>query len=201
MQQFTKKVRALFSEIGPRDLIYPGIVFFFFVIVGVLFFLVTQFITKSINDAFLDETKSTAVSLNVPNYNLVAHKLKIPITGQKSISNIPSAPLSAATEKTITGSPSQNPDLKALTINILNSTPKKGVAGTLAQSLESIGYAKAVTGNEKKLYTTTTILIKGDKASYGPAILEEIKKVYPDAILTAAPTTSSFDVTVIIGTN
>jgi len=201
MSQFTKKMRSVTSEISPRDLIYPSIVLFFFIIVGILFYLATQFITKNINNAFLGDTESETSALNMANYTLVANKLGIIVNLRKNTSGIVSSISSTTTEKTTTAPVSQVFDKNSLTINILNSTTKKGVAGTLAQSLESLGYAKATTGNEKKLYATTTIIIKEDRVSYGPALLEEIKKSYLDAILIATPDTSSFDVTVIIGTN
>src|SRR3989304_684890 len=142
MSQLTKKIRASISGVSPRDLIYPGIVLFFFIIVGILFFLATQFIAKNINNAFLGDTETE------PNNTLVANKLGISAIPQKNTISTPSAVSSTTTKKTSVTQVSNVSDINSLTINILNSTTKKGVASALAQSLESLGYARATTGKK-----------------------------------------------------
>ena len=201
MSQLTKKIRASISGVSPRDLIYPGIVLFFFIIVGILFFLATQFIAKNINNAFLGDTETEPNTLNVANYTLVANKLGISAIPQKNTISTPSAVSSTTTKKTSVTQVSNVSDINSLTINILNSTTKKGVASALAQSLESLGYARATTGNEKKLYATTTIIIKENRSSFGPALLEEVKKFYSEVTMATTTEVANLDVTVIIGTH
>lgn len=195
--QFIKNLREAISRIKPRDLTYPGIVLSFLIIVAILFFSVTQFITKNINNAFSGDTGSETSSLNMTNYTLVSKKLGITSTQpQKNSTVVPSTPPTTGIASEVAP---QVLDKKSLSINILNSTAKKGVATTLTQALESAGFAKATTGNEKKTYSATTIIIKEGIASFGPDLLAEVSKIYPTAVSTTTPGTAKFDVTIIIG--
>lgn len=176
----TKTFRERISEITPSDLIYPGIIFIFAIIITIIFFLSTKFLGKNINDAFLGDTGSDMAPLNMANYTLVAKKLGI----------------TTATTQTTTAATSNKSNL---TINIINATSKKGVAATLATALESAGFTTPTTSNQSKLSPTTTIAIKTSKASFGPAILEEVKKLYTTATATTTEETAQFDVTITIG--
>lgn len=198
MPQLLQKIHVAISGIKPKDLVYPGITLLFIIIVGVLFSFATQFITKNINEAFSGDIGTESSSLNMANYTIVAKKLGIEVGVQKNIATHPASQIATTTE-TIAVEIPHVLDKKSLTINILNSTTKKGVATTLAQTLESAGFSKATTGNEKKLYTTTTVFIKDDKRAYSSLILEAMSKTYPDAIATTT-TSGGFDVTIIIGT-
>ncbi|MBI5798920.1 MAG: LytR C-terminal domain-containing protein [Candidatus Yonathbacteria bacterium] len=197
MSKFIKNISVVISEVKPRDLIYPGIFLLFVIIVGISFSLATEFISKNINNAFSGDTASDAGSLNMTNYTLVAKKLGISAEMQKKTVALPPTP-PAPSEAPISPVP-EIIDKKTFTINILNSTTKKGGASTLAQALESAGFAKATTGNEKKLYATTTIVIKEGEDSFGAVLLEEVRKNYPDAVATTTPDSASFDATIIIG--
>ncbi|MFZ2303853.1 MAG: LytR C-terminal domain-containing protein [Minisyncoccia bacterium] len=198
MSQFIKKIRASVSEIKPKDLVYPGIALFFAIIVGVIFVLATGFIAKSIDTAFSGDTGEESSSLNMENYTLVARKLGISIEINKEEAVVQVEPsIPSESQATTT---TQVLDKKAFTLNILNSTPKSGVAGALATSLTVAGFAQAKTGNEKTLYATTTVFIKESKSDIGPSLLEIVKKTYPDAVSTTSPETALFDVIIIIGT-
>lgn len=199
MSPFIKKIRDSVSEVNPKDLIYPGIVFLFAIIVGVIFILATGFIAKSIDTAFSGDTGEGSSSLNMENYTLVAKKLGISVEAKKEAPTTPVATTTPA-EQPATTTTTQVLDKKAFTLNILNSTGKGGLAGTLATSLESAGFAKAKTGNEKTLYATTTVAIKESKSALGPSLLEIIRKTYPDAVSTTSTETASFDVIITIGT-
>lgn len=199
MSQFLQNLHVAISRIKPKDLVYPGIALLFVIIVGVLFSFATQFIAKNINDAFSGDTSAESSSLNMANYTIVAKKLGIEVGVQKNITTPPASPVTSTTTETLVVDSPQVLDKKSLTINILNSTSKKGVATTLAQTLESAGFARATTGNEKKLYATTTIFIKDNKHAYFPLLLEAMSKTYPDAIVTTTAV-GEFDVIIIIGT-
>lgn len=80
MNDSIKNLRASISNIKPGDLIYPGIFLVFILIVGILFFTSTRFITKNINNAFSEHVGGSEGSLNIPNYTLVANKLGISLT-------------------------------------------------------------------------------------------------------------------------
>lgn len=191
MSPSIKNLRDTISKISPRDLIYPGIILLFIIIVGILFSLVAQFIAKNINNAFSSDTGAESSALNMANYTLTAKKLGFSTEAGTSTVSI------SVTEAPVA---SQSLDKKSLTLSILNSTAKKGVATILTRMLESSGFAKATTGNEKKLYATTTILIKESKSGYESLLLEAVRKAYPDAIATTT-TAGTIDATIIIGTH
>jgi len=185
MSPFIKKIRDSVSGVKPKDLIYPGIVFLFAIIVGIIFILSTRFIARSIDTAFSGDTGKGSSSLNIENYTLVSRKLGISTEVRKESANvpvetsIPSAPLATTTTQVL--------DKKAFTLNILNSTAKSGLAGAMAQSLESVGYPKAKTGNEKTLYATTTVAVKESKSAIGEALINTVRETYPDAVSTTSP--------------
>lgn len=191
MPPFIKKIQDATKGMSPRDFVYPGILLLFVIIVSIIFFIATRTITKNVNDAFSSDAGGESSALNMTNYALVAKKLGFSTeTGAIVVSS--TSPASPATT-------TQTLDKKTLAISILNSTAKKGVATTLAQALESAGFAKATTGNEKKLYATTTVVIVETKKEYETILLEAVQKTYPDAIATTTPT-SAIDATIIIGT-
>lgn len=199
MSPFIKKIRDSVSEVKPKDLIYPGIVLLFAIVVGVIFILSTRFIARSIDTAFSGDTGEGGSSLNMENYTLIAKKLGISAEIKRETPVI-QVETTTTIEQPATTTTTQVLDKKAFTLNILNSTEKSGVAGALAVSLESAGFAKAKTGNEKTLYATTTVAIKESKSALGQSLLEEVQKTYPDAVSTTSPETTSFDVIIIIGT-
>ncbi|MGB2580467.1 MAG: LytR C-terminal domain-containing protein, partial [Minisyncoccia bacterium] len=166
------------SKVKPKDLIYPAIVLFFIIIVGILFSVAIKFITKNFNDAFSGTIVTERSTLNIANYTIVAKKLGISIEQQKN--TIVTAPeeATATTTENLVVEPPLIIDKKSITISVLNSTTKKGVAGVLAQALETDGFAKATTGNEKKQYATTTIFINEGKLEYEKLILDIVQKAY-----------------------
>lgn len=188
-----KNLRDTITKINPRDLVYPGIILLFFILVGILFSLATQFIAKNINNAFSSDTGAESSALNMANYTLVAKKLGFSTEAGVSVATSTSSPAVAVLT-------SQVLDKKSLTITILNSTAKKGVATTLAEALQTSGFSKAATGNEKKLYATTTVVIKESKKDYETLLLEAVRKIYPDAVATTT-TAGTIDATIIIGTH
>ncbi len=65
------------KKMKPRDLIYHGVFIFFLVIVAVVFFLATGFISKNINNILSFEESGEALTLDLARYTLVAKKLNI----------------------------------------------------------------------------------------------------------------------------
>lgn len=187
-----KNLRDTITKINPRDLVYPGIILLFFILVGILFSLATQFIAKNINNAFSSDTGAESSALNMANYTLVSKKLGFSTEVGASVATSTSSPAEAV-------STAQVLDKKSLTLTILNSTAKKGVATTLAEALQTSGFSKATTGNEKRLYATTTVVIKESKKDYETLLLEAVRKTYPDAVVTTT-TAGTIDATIIIGT-
>ncbi|HBH71579.1 MAG TPA: hypothetical protein DDX26_01810 [Candidatus Yonathbacteria bacterium] len=199
MSQFLSNIRVVMSKVKPKDLIYPAIILFFIIIVGILFSVAMKFITKNFNDAFSGTIATERSVLNMENYTLVAKKLGISIEPQKNaIITVPEKATATTTEDVIVET-EEILDKKSITISVLNSTTKKGAAGALAQALENDGFAKATTGNEKKQYATTTIFINEDKLEYEELILDTVQKTYPDAIVSTTSAGKS-DVVIIIGT-
>lgn len=197
MTQITKQsLREKISEIKARDLIYPGIILFFSIIVLVLFSLATQFIANNLNKAFSGSIIGEIRTLNMENYILVAKKLGINTETKKVVGDTTPSPATSTPEEVT--QPSL--DKKELSLQVLNSTKKSGLAGSLAKTLEEAGWSKATTGNQNKLIPTTTVLIKESLTSFGPEILEEVKKIYPSATATTTAETAEFDIVIIIGT-
>jgi len=197
MSSLIKNIQGALSGIRAKDLTYPTIFLLFIVIVGMIFYFATQFISKNINAIFSGDIGSESSSLNMANYTLITKKLGLTIKSKvDSATSTVSLPNSSGTPATTTG---QTLDKKGFTINILNSTAKSGVAGTLALTLESAGFSKAKTGNKETPYATTTVAIKESVSSISPALLGTIRKYYPEAISIVAPENSQFDVTITIG--
>ncbi len=198
-------ILASLKAMKPRDFAYPVIVILFFAIVVILFFSATQFISGNITKSFSADQVTNNQSLNSEHYLLVAKKLGIS-TSTKDAAEIPAietisteaVPIETQSTSTVPLEP-VTLDKKSLSITILNSTTKSGVATNLAKALVTAGYGTAKIGNEKKLYATTTILIKESKSGFIPILLEDVKKIYPNVVATTTPETASSDATIIIG--
>ena len=189
------------KNIKPFDLMYPGVLALFFVVVAIIFFFTIRFISQNINKAFSPEESGPSQALNVERYKLTAKKLNIPVASSQEIATMPEVLAGVAipdTHATNTLAVAVL-DKSALTIMVKNSTPKKGVASTLAKTLEDSGFKKPQTGNESTLYATTTILLKESKKDYELLLLEVVRKTYPDAVATTTAESSVVDATVIIG--
>ena len=188
------------------DFIYSGVIFLLVIIVIISFSYSTNFIVKNLNKIFSPEDTGGAQALNMENYLLVVKKLNLPLNTQKedtpeNTNTLIVEPVIPPVEDTIipTPAPIVELDKKSITINILNSTAKKGVASTLAKTLEDAGFSKAETGNEKKSYDLTTIIVSDAKKEYAPLVLEVVSKSYPKAVTETATGETKFDVMIIIG--
>lgn len=185
-------------NIKSRDLIYPGLFLLFFIFVIIVFFFAMQFISKNINKAFSPEESAPSQALDIEKYKLVTKKLNVSVAPLDSVVAMPTE--IPTTEALATNTPTTTLNKKDITIIVKNSTSKKGVATTLAKALEDAGFATPKTGNEQKLYSTTTILLKESRNIYQSILLEAVRKTYPDAITATTPETNVTDATVIIGT-
>jgi hypothetical protein len=193
------KIIESLKQIRPKDLIYSGILVLFMVIVGVLFFVSTRFISQNINKVFSTEGAEGVQALDLARYMLVAKKLGIEVSTPSEGVAVPTAVIPTPTTLTPTVQAVATLDKKTLTIEVRNSTAKKGAASALAKSLTDAGFTTPATGNENTLYPATTILVKESKRDYAPLILAEVSKAYPDAVTATTTESAAFDVTVIIG--
>ncbi len=182
-----------------RDFIYPGVLIFFLLIVTIIFLFATRFISKNINNVFSYEQSDESGALNMTLYTMVAKKLNLPVMvpEKKAPPSEAGIPLNMATEAATT---TEAIVKSAITITVINSTKKSGLAAELAKQLSEAGFANPKTGTGSKLYATTTILVKESKYDYAPLLLETVLKSYPFAIATATSDTADFDATIIIGT-
>lgn len=191
----------------PLDLVYPGVLILFLGLVAVVFFFTIRFISKNINKAFSPEEGGVSQALNIERYKITAQKLNLPVNilQNEAVAPEPSvetAVLDTASATQATSTPATMVlDKSAITITVKNSTSKKGIASTLAKTLEDSGFQKPQTGNEPTLYATTTILLKESKKGYGELLLETVQKTYPDTIVVTGSEDSSFDATIVIGTH
>jgi hypothetical protein len=203
METQNTKFEKIMQKIKSPDFVYLGVIFVFFIIVIILFLYSTNFIVENMNKIFSSANDGKVEALNVKNYSLIAKRLNLPIN--EGTEN--PQPTTSQNNPTVTPTTTETPavsapaviDKKSITINVLNSTKKRGIAATLAKTLEDTGFSKATTGDEKKPYDLTTILVKESKKEYKSSIEETVKGVYPKATVEINPETSSFDVVIIIG--
>lgn len=192
------------KKMNVKDVIYPGILAFFIIMVAIIFFIATRFISQNINKVFSTEGSGSAHALDLARYTLIAKKLGLTIRtssedagAETSMIPAPIAlPKEAQTPATITP-PILNK--QALTIMIRNSTAKAGAASTLAKNLKDAGFSTPTTGNEKTSYAVTTIFVKKSKDDYAPLLLAEVRKRYGDAKTATTSESAPFDATIIIG--
>ena len=213
MEPKNNRLSKIFRNMKSSDFIYSIVVFIFFIIVVILFLYSTSFIVKNVNKIFSPDTGIETPVLDLAKYSIVVQKLNLPTNTQTEnpIVNTPAEPQispngttptpnTGAAIITTTGAASTPViDKKSITINILNTTSKKGAASALAKILLDAGFSEASTGNEKTSYALTTILVKDGKKDYTAPVLEVVQKSYPKAITDINPETSQFDVVIIIG--
>ncbi len=192
-------LRESLKKLKLQDFVYPSVIVIFLCVTIIVFFFATQFISKNINRIFTAEDVGKAQALNLDQYKLVAKKLNI-VVAEEGVP-VPEETTIIAPEAATSTPVVVSLDKESITITVKNSTAKKGVAATLAKLLENDGFQKPKTGNESKLYATTTILLKESKSSYGSLLLETVHKSYPSATLATAPETNAFDATIIIGSH
>lgn len=185
------------KKIKAKDLVYSGIMVLFIIIVIILFFMSTRFISQNINKVFSNEGGESVQALDLAHYTLVAKKLGITVNNP---SEKIEAPPSVNTPHEIP-SPTTVPILnkKALTIMVRNSTAKAGAASALAKTIENAGFSVPKTSNEKTSTAVTTIFIKESKRDYVPSLLSEVSKTYSGALVATASESAPFDATIIIG--
>lgn len=184
MSQFLKNLREKISKATPGELAKIAIVFLFIIVVFLLFFFTTQFISKNINMVFSGEKTISVSALNAENYTRMAKKVGINLAAPKNNAEAP-AP--------------QEIDKGSVSIKILNGTKEKGLAGALSQKLNAVGFTKTITGNTKNPYTSTTVSATENQKELGEIILEEVKKTYPNATLEASEEGQDVAVLIIIG--
>lgn len=195
---YTNIIEALKKK-KPRDFVYPGVLVVFFITVAIMFFTAVQFISKNINNVFSSDQNTDTQPLDMTRYTKIAKKLNLTLV--TPLQNEASSTKTNADTTMTTAPQALAFNKKSLTLMILNSTPKKGVASTLSKILIDAGFAKSKTGNEKTAYAVTTIFIKNSKYDYAPLLLEAILKSYPEAQATTTSDTAPFDATIIIGKN
>lgn len=94
---------ASLKEIRPRDLIYPGIVVLFLILVAVLFIIASRFISANINKILITTEVVPDQAINLDHYYLTAKKLRI----ATSTPGIASTTPATTTVKTVVPPPSR----------------------------------------------------------------------------------------------
>lgn len=217
MENQNIKFSKILTKMKSTDFIYLYVAFIFFIIVFILFLNSTNFIITNVNKIFSPTNDGNTQALNMENYSLVEKRLNLPVNSisENTTQNTPVVepipvvdntvttpvivPVTPVVENIPTPAPTPVLDKKSITINILNTTSEKGVAATLAKAMETAGFSTATTGNDKKVYALTTILIKDSKKDYTSLVEEIVKASYPKAVTDINPETSSFDVVIMIG--
>lgn len=185
-----------------RDFTYPGIFVVFLIIVSIVFYNAATFISQNINKVFSSQEEATVQGLDLEQYKIVAGKLNIPVVIPEDFTDISSeeTPTETATSTPNEEAPiSLNKD--SLTLRVVNSTTKAGLAGALAKELTVNGFSTPTTGTLTKPISTTTITIKESKYEYGILLLEVVKKSYPDTQISTTTESTPYDAIVTIGTH
>src|SRR3989338_1686960 len=210
-----KNIIGKLKEIRPRDAIYPGIITIFIALAVFCFILTAQFLSKNINKGFMIDERSieeTLVTVDLENYYLVAKKawINIELPNPELIS--PPHPATVASEPAssppsappgdTTPSPAPSPvERKQLSIQVLNSTSKQGLAGDLKNDLVHAGFVNISTGNSSTLEPITLISVKSNKV--GDQLTEELKQTvsqkYDVEVIGALAEDDAFDVRIVIG--
>lgn len=203
MEKKTINFKKILEKMKPTDYIYLGVLFIFIISVLIIFSFSTRFIVQNINKILSSGNTENVDALNINQYKFVADKFNIQVNldpdNPSQAAN--QAPIQEATTPVNTPKTPVIPtlDKKLITIEILNSTKKKGVAATLNTALVNVGFNAATIGNEKKSYETTVIMVNESKKDYLPSIQEVVNKVYPSAITQVISGKSGTDATIIIG--
>lgn len=188
------------KSMKPRDFIYPGIFIVFLIIVGIVFYNTATFISQNINKVFSVQEGATVQGLNLESYKAVAHKLNIPVIVPEEPSEItPEETSVAEPSPVITEEEKPSLDKKSITLRVLNSTTKAGLAGALSKELSLAGFSTPTTGTLTKPIATTTIHIKESSSAYGPLLLETVRTKYPDVQISTIIEDTSYDAIITIG--
>lgn len=98
---------------------------------------------------------------------------------------------------------SEQPDAKQSTISVLNGGGAKGSAGMLADILKKAGFSKVTAGNADGDYAGVTVFYQEGQESGAKAVLADIVKQYPKAVVSKADPnrkeTGVAPITVVIG--
>jgi hypothetical protein len=200
MQDNNKKINFL-SKLSFRKNFYPLVSLVFALIIVLIFFFSVKFIAESIDRAFYEpsesEIASQVVLFDKANYIIVAKKLGIGVE-EKKPENIVN-PATPFPNIPIGLQPELMPK-NFIKIAIYNSTQTAGLAAKLKAVLVGGGFEVAETSTLSPALETTTIKTK-DGFSTSPFI-EEIKTLVSSKyqiVSTTLPSTSTFDVEIIIG--
>jgi hypothetical protein len=202
--------------------LYPTITVLLFIVVGILFWRMAIFLSTSVRSTFFSQNQFAGqlIVINLPNLELVAKKLSVtlPETASTPIEIISPLDLIATSTPTSTPvTPSTTPvtiieevatttisieNKKDLTIEILNSTATRGLAGVLKTTLENAGFVVITTGNQATIEPLTLIKVKASKNTYTTSLQELTtlvsKKYSPQQEM--LDETSAVDIQIVIGT-
>lgn len=186
------------NKIQTVDFIYFGVLIIFLIIVIISFFSSTNFILNNINKIFSQNTEVDSRALDIPNYKLLEKKLNLPINNLNEI--LDDAPI--VVEETVATLPEPEILMTAkelLTINIINSTTKKGAAADLSKILVAQDYPTATTASQKNIAPITSVSLKISTMGYANDIVELVKKSYKNVEILPLDENSKFNVEIIIG--
>ncbi len=202
-----EQIKKLFSNLQPRDMIYPGISLVLLIALVVIFFMASKSLYAHIDSAISLETgeESSLLRLDMENLTVLANKLAIPIQSAETFTppEIKITPTETGISPTEDTSPTLIPtetNRASVRIAVYNSTETAGLAGKLKSALESEKFVVVETGNKTPTLETTVIQTKASlDASLRSAINAAVSKSYTVTAETL-PSDSAFDVIIIIGT-
>lgn len=174
-------------KIKKENLVYSILIFVFFIIPAIAFYISASFISTNLNKVYEIGEGDKIQKLNMDNYLITVKKLKISTSVSSSIQQIP-APTNRIEQ-----------NIGTLSIEVLNGTTKKGIAGDLAKKIADAGFTVSKTGNEISDTPITTLLFQEGKTGSMIQLLKIVQNYYPKAIATTTKTVSAYDVVITIG--
>ena len=214
------------KSIKARGTLYPSIVAVFILIVVICFTFAAQFLSENLNKAFVVDEQSideTLVKIDLENYYLVAKKAGINIVvpnpeptpplnpgpaSPKALRGAEESPQTTLAPEAEPATSTQNPppvivpvEQASLTIRVLNSTSKQGLAGDLKNDLVNAGFLTVSTGNSPPAKPMTLISIKNGRVS--DQLTAELKQIvsqkYDVGEIGTLAEDDAFDVRIVIG--
>lgn len=199
MENKNSITQKILKKIKSPNFVYLAVFFVFLAIVCFLFLYSTNFIITNINKIFSPTGNGDEQALNIENYSLVAKRLGFAANLPTKNAVVSPATIPLTTPSTSTSTTSIT--IKSVALSVLNSTSKRGVASTLATALKQVGFIKVTTGNQKKLATTTTILISNSARDFTTIVENVVKKTYPKSTTRVTDNAATAEITIIIGEN
>lgn len=195
------------SKIGQlKELQYPAMIAIFSIIALAVFFAATRFLSTNIDTA-INPPDESIVQQQLPHidtttYEKTAKKLNLPSLNAPTPPQTEAASVPTSTQEQIVTSTEKGRARNTFSIAILNSTKKIGIAKTLKEDLELVGFKKIQTSNTSPSRAETTVSFK-ESMQADQSILDEIVSITGKRFIVGDPQIleegSPYDIVITLG--